>query len=85
MFQRVTRQPRMYEEVARQIEEAILADLHRPGEQLPSERELIERFEVSRAVIRESLRVLAEKGLIEVKAGKGASFASRNRPRRPRR
>lgn len=72
MFQRVTRQPRMYEEVARQIEEAILADHHRPGEQLPSERELIERFDVSRAVIRESLKVLAEKGLIEVKPGKGA-------------
>ena len=72
MFKRVTRQPRMYEEVARQIEEAILADLHRPGEQLPSERELIERFAVSRAVIRESLKVLAEKGLIEVKPGKGA-------------
>jgi len=72
MFKRVTRQPRMYEEVARQIEEAILADHHRPGEQLPSERDLIERFEVSRAVIRESLKVLAEKGLIEVKPGKGA-------------
>jgi len=72
MFKHVTRQPRMYEEVARQIEEAILADLHRPGEQLPSERELIERFAVSRAVIRESLKVLAEKGLIEVKPGKGA-------------
>jgi GntR family transcriptional repressor for pyruvate dehydrogenase complex len=62
----------MYEEVARQIEEAIIADEHRPGEQLPSERELIERFAVSRAVIRESLKVLSEKGLIEVKPGKGA-------------
>lgn len=62
----------MYEDVAQQIENAILADHHRPGEQLPSERELIERFEVSRSVIRESLKVLAEKGLIEVKPGKGA-------------
>ncbi|MBS1807341.1 MAG: FadR family transcriptional regulator [Acidobacteria bacterium] len=72
MYQRVIRQPQMYEEVARQIEAAILNEQHRPGDQLPSERELIGRLGVSRAVIRESLKVLAEKGLIEVKPGKGA-------------
>lgn len=72
MYQRVVRQPQMYEEVARQIEAAILDGHHHPGDQLPSERELIGRFGVSRAVIRESLKVLAEKGLIEIKPGKGA-------------
>ncbi|HZS06690.1 MAG TPA: FadR/GntR family transcriptional regulator [Blastocatellia bacterium] len=72
MFQRVQRQPRMYEEVARQIKAAILTNHQRPGDQLPPERELIERFAVSRSVIRESLKVLAEKGLIEIIPGKGA-------------
>ena len=72
MFQRVQRQPRMYEDVARQIETAILRNHRRPGDQLPPERELIEHFAVSRAVIRESLKVLAEKGLIEIIPGKGA-------------
>ena len=72
MFQRVQRQPRMYEEVARQIEAAILMNHQRPGDQLPPERELIEHFAVSRSVIRESLKVLAEKGLIEILPGKGA-------------
>lgn len=72
MFQRVQRQPRMYEDVARQIEKAILLNHRRPGDQLPPERELIEHFAVSRAVIRESLKVLSEKGLIEIIPGKGA-------------
>lgn len=72
MYRRVQRQPRMYEEVARQIEASILTDDQRPGDQLPPERELIERFAVSRSVVRESLKVLAEKGLIEIHAGKGA-------------
>ncbi|MFN7945457.1 MAG: FadR/GntR family transcriptional regulator [Blastocatellia bacterium] len=72
MFQRIQRQPRMYEEVARQIEAAILTNHQRPGDQLPPERELIARFAVSRSVIRESLKVLAEKGLIEIVPGKGA-------------
>lgn len=62
----------MYEDVAHQIETAILLNQQRPGDQLPSERELIERFAVSRAVVRESLKVLAEKGLIEIIPGKGA-------------
>lgn len=62
----------MYEEVARQIEAGIVQNHQRPGDQLPPERELIERFAVSRSVIRESLKVLAEKGLIEILPGKGA-------------
>ena len=72
MYQRVLRHPRMYEEVARQIEAAIVLNHQLPGDQLPPERELIERFAVSRSVIRESLKVLAEKGLIEIHPGKGA-------------
>lgn len=42
-----------------------------PNERLPSERELAERFGVSRTVIREAVRSLAAKGLLEVKSGSG--------------
>jgi len=43
----------------------------KPGEQLPPERELISRLEVSRATLREGLRALAENGLIEARPGVG--------------
>jgi GntR family transcriptional regulator len=42
-----------------------------PGHRLPSEAELTERFNVSRATIRESLKLLEQDGLIEVAHGRG--------------
>ena len=42
------------------------------GDQLPPERELAENFGVSRTVIREAIRSLTAKGLLEVRAGSGA-------------
>ncbi|WP_051419706.1 FadR/GntR family transcriptional regulator [Paracoccus pantotrophus] len=45
------------------------------GESLPSERELMVQYSVSRATVREALRVLGAKGLIEVRRGrKGGSY-----------
>ncbi|HYZ15753.1 MAG TPA: GntR family transcriptional regulator [Candidatus Acidoferrum sp.] len=41
------------------------------GSVLPSEPEMSTRFGVSRSVIREALRVLGEKGLVEVRHGSG--------------
>jgi DNA-binding FadR family transcriptional regulator len=43
-----------------------------PGTKLPSERELATRLGVSRPVVREALRILIERGLIEVAPGRGA-------------
>lgn len=57
--------------VVRQIELLILRGILRPGERLPSERELSERMGVSRPSLREALAELAERGLLTPRAGAG--------------
>lgn len=44
----------------------------RSGELMPSEAELAQRFEVSRGVVREAIRGLEERGLVDVRQGRGA-------------
>jgi len=57
--------------VVRQIELLILRGVLRPGERLPSERELAERMAVSRPSLREAVAELQERGLLTSKAGAG--------------
>ena len=59
------------EQVARHLEEWIIARALRPGDRLPSERELCEQFGLSRTVIREAVKVLAERGLVSIQPGRG--------------
>jgi DNA-binding FadR family transcriptional regulator len=66
---RKTVKRRAYEDVVDQIERAILRGELKKQERLPSERDLIVQFGVSRATIREALRVLQSRGLIEVRHG----------------
>jgi GntR family transcriptional regulator, transcriptional repressor for pyruvate dehydrogenase complex len=61
-FGTVARDP-AYEQVARQLRDAILDGALAPGEALPPERELCERFGVSRTTLREALRALQAQGL----------------------
>jgi len=68
MFQKA-RKNRIYQDVVDQIEEAILDGKLNVGDTLPPERELMERFETSRGTLREALRVLEQKGLIEIRLG----------------
>lgn len=61
-FRTVSRDP-VYEQVARQLRDAILDGALAPGEALPAERDLCERFGVSRTTVREALRALQAQGL----------------------
>ncbi len=57
------------EDVALQIEAAILDGTFKPGERLPGERELQSQFHTGRGVVREALGALKQKGLIEIRKG----------------
>lgn len=58
--------------VASHIERMILTDCLSPNSRIPSERQLSSRLGVSRAVIREALRELHGRGIIETHQGKGS-------------
>jgi len=66
----IVRKNKVYEEVARQIERLILKKL-KPGDKLPSERELAEMLQVSRSSIRDAIRGLELMGLVEPRQGAG--------------
>lgn len=61
--------------VARQIEQLILRGILRPGERLPSERDLAEKMDVSRPSLREAIADMAERGLLVSRAGSGVFVA----------
>ena len=60
--------------VVEQIRDAILMGEFKPGDRLASERELIDQFQVSKASMREALRVLEGMGLIETRKGTGGGI-----------
>ena len=61
--------------VVRQIEQLILRGILRPGERLPSERDLADKLGVSRPSLREAIADLAERGLLVSRAGSGIFVA----------
>jgi len=67
---------RLYEQIVQQIEQRIVAGELKVGDQLPSERELAEQFAVSRTAVREAIKSLHEKGLVEVLVGRGTFIAN---------
>ena len=62
---------KIYEQIAEQIEKRILNGELRSGDRLPTERELAEQFHVSRTAVREAMKTLAQKGLVEMRPGRG--------------
>lgn len=67
---------RLYENVSQQIEESILSGQLGVGTVLPSEKELMETFGVSRITIREALLSLQQRGLVEMRNGERALVSS---------
>jgi|RhiMetStandDraft_8_1073273.scaffolds.fasta_scaffold03538_2 GntR family transcriptional regulator, transcriptional repressor for pyruvate dehydrogenase complex len=67
------REPRLYERLVDKILGLISSGAWKPGFRLPPERELSEAFGVSRTVVREAVKALEARGVLESMAGSGVS------------
>jgi len=72
---RAIKKIRIHEEVVSQVHDLIKEGRYKAGDQLPSERELAETFQVSRTSVREALRALETEGLIVSRTGMGNFIA----------
>jgi GntR family transcriptional repressor for pyruvate dehydrogenase complex len=70
MYDRIERS-RVFEQIVAQIERRILSGELRHGDYLGSERELGEQFGASRTAVREALKTLAQRGLVDMRPGRG--------------
>lgn len=75
-FDPLSRDVRLSDRVANQLLDSIVSGGLRPGDRLPSERDLAQQFAVSRTVVREAVRSLAGKGIIEARSGRGLTVAA---------
>ncbi len=71
-----------YQQVADRLRGAIQSGELRPGEALPTEKQLAERYGVSRPTIRAALGLLRTEGLVDARQGSGAFVRLRRAPRR---
>src|SRR5919108_2070762 len=69
------RKTRVFEGVAQQIQRLIVDGALKPGDRLPPERELAERFAVSRSSVRDAIRTLELVGLVVPRQGEGTVVA----------
>jgi len=71
LYYKVIQTSRLYEQIVRQIEESIQKGALKEGSQLPAERDLAQQFGVSRTAVREAIKALQEKGLVDALPGRG--------------
>lgn len=71
---RAVRTPRVYEHIVAQIERAIYEGRLAHGDKLPPERQLVREFGASRVAVREALRALEHRGLVEVRQGSAGGY-----------
>ena len=64
------KQVKLYQQVEERLAEEIVNGVFKPGDMLPAERDLMERFNVGRPSIREAVFSLSKRGLIEVGSGR---------------
>jgi len=77
-FNNVAREPRLSDKVSELLTDAIVSGKYRPGDRLPTERELGDQLGVSRTVVREAVRSLAARGLVTVTSGRGTEVSAIN-------
>jgi GntR family transcriptional repressor for pyruvate dehydrogenase complex len=75
---RTVKTSRLFEQIVQQVEDSILKGQLKPGDQLPAERDLAQRFGVSRTAVREAVKTLREKGLVEAYSGRGTFVTNGN-------
>src|SRR5690348_3807974 len=71
MQTRSFRNGRLSEFALHEIQRMIAEEYPSPGSRLPKEVELADRLHVSRIVIREAMKILEDRGVVEVRAGRG--------------
>src|SRR5690348_17673599 len=71
ILEALKRTPGLVERTEEQLEKLIVKGSYHPGQRLPSERELGQQLGVSKTVVREAIRSLAARGLVEVRPGSG--------------
>jgi GntR family transcriptional repressor for pyruvate dehydrogenase complex len=71
LFQAASRTHKISDQIIEQIRNAILSGRFKPGDKVASEKELMSEFGVSKATLREALRVLEGMGLVEIRKGIG--------------
>ncbi|MCF8144504.1 MAG: GntR family transcriptional regulator [Deltaproteobacteria bacterium] len=77
MFNNANKSEKVSDNIIAQIRDAILSGRIKPGDRLASEKELIDQFGVSKATMREALRVLEVIGLLEIRKGiSGGAFVA---------
>jgi GntR family transcriptional regulator, transcriptional repressor for pyruvate dehydrogenase complex len=69
LFQAAKKTVKISDQIIDQIRDAILSGKLKPGDHLASEKELADQFSVSKATMREAMRVLEVMGLIEIRKG----------------
>jgi GntR family transcriptional repressor for pyruvate dehydrogenase complex len=69
LFQVASRTHKISDQIIEQIRNAILSGRFKPGDKVASEKDLMSEFGVSKATLREALRVLEGMGLVEIKKG----------------
>lgn len=76
-LRKIGRPQNLYVEAMCAIKDAIFRDDYKPGETLPSEKELSAQLGVSRPVLREALRALETQGFVEVRRGsRGGAYVT---------
>ena len=65
----------VYQQIAGILRGEIERGVYAPGRPIPSETQLMGRFEVARLTARKAVRVLADEGLVEVVPGRGTYVA----------